>query len=254
MSGTSISASVLTPARSADLSALPPPLSDASAPPVWVVVAAYNEAKRLGTTLTNLCSYCRHVVVVDDGSSDETSAVALAHPVWVLRHVINCGQGAALQTGIDFALAQGAAVIVTFDADGQHSAEEIATLIEPILAGRAEAALGSRFLGQTVGMPFSRRLVLKLGVLFTRIFSRIDVTDTHNGFRALSRKAALTIRITQNRMAHASEILDQVRVHRLPFCEVPVTIHYNAETMAKGQSSWNSLKIVGQLVLGRLIR
>jgi glycosyltransferase involved in cell wall biosynthesis len=221
---------------------------------VWVVVAAYNEERRLGDTLRGLCAVCSNVVVVDDGSADGTERVALAHPVWVLRHVVNCGQGAALQTGIDFAVGRGAEVVVTFDADGQHAADEIARLVEPVLRGRVEVALGSRFLGRAVGMPFMRRLVLKGGVLFTRVFSRVQVTDAHNGFRALSRRAAQAIRITQNRMAHASEILDQIRQEGLSYCEVPVTIRYTAETMAKGQNSWNSLKIVGQLVLGRIIR
>jgi len=220
----------------------------------WVVIAAYNEARRLGETLAALCPAYPQVVVVDDGSTDATGRVALDHPVWLLRHIVNCGQGAALQTGIDFALARGAEVIVTFDADGQHAPDEIAQLVEPVAGGRADIALGSRFLGQTVGMPRTRWLVLKLGVLFTRVFSRIRVSDAHNGFRALSRRAAETIRITQNRMAHASEILDQVRQHGLRYCEVPVTIRYTGETMAKGQSSWNSLKIVGQLLLGRVMR
>ena len=230
------------------------PLAPDVAARVWVVVAAYNEERRLGETLRRLCAVCPNVVVVDDGSADGTERVALAHPVWVLRHIINCGQGAALQTGIDFALRGGAEVVVTFDADGQHAADEIGRLVEPVLAGRAEMALGSRFLGRAVGMPLSRRLVLKAGVLFTRLFSRVRVTDAHNGFRALSRRAAAAIRITHNRMAHASEILDQMREHALTFCEVPVTIRYTDDTMAKGQSSWNSLKIVGQLVLGRIIR
>jgi glycosyltransferase involved in cell wall biosynthesis len=222
--------------------------------PLWVVIAAYNEERRLGETLKRLSPYCGNIVVVDDGSHDRTSEVALAHPVWVLRHVVNRGQGAALQTGIDFALRQGAGVIVTFDADGQHCPEEIAQLVEPIRAGRADVVLGSRFLGRAVGMPLSRRVVLRLGVLFTRVFSSVRVTDAHNGFRALSRRAALCIRITQDRMAHASEILDQIRLHRLRYCEVPVTVRYTEETLAKGQSSWNALKIVGQLLLGRLIR
>jgi glycosyltransferase involved in cell wall biosynthesis len=221
---------------------------------VWVVIAAYNEGRRLGGTLRALVPAYPNVVVVDDGSADDTARVARAYPVWVLRHVVNCGQGAALQTGIDFALRQGADVVVTFDADGQHAPEEIARLVEPVLAGKADVALGSRFLGQTVGMPRTRWLVLKVGVLFTRVFSRIRVTDAHNGFRALSRAAAAKIRITQNRMAHASEILDQIRHHGLTFCEVPVTIRYTSDTMAKGQSSWNSLKIVGQLLLGRVIK
>jgi glycosyltransferase involved in cell wall biosynthesis len=232
-----------------------PPVAAAPDAGVWIVIAAYNEGERLGETLRKLRQHYANVVVVDDGSRDDTGEVALGLPgVWVLRHIINCGQGAALQTGIDFALAQGAEYLVTFDADGQHSAEDIERLLAPVRSGAFDVALGSRFLGETVGMPRTRWLVLKLGVLFTRVFSRIRVTDTHNGLRALSRRAAGQIRITQNRMAHASEILDQIRQRGLRFTEVPVTIHYSSATMAKGQSSWNALKIVGQLLLGRFVR
>jgi glycosyltransferase involved in cell wall biosynthesis len=221
---------------------------------VWLVIAAYNEGERLGETLRTVCGRGFSVVVVDDGSADDTSAVARRHPVWLLRHHINCGQGAALQTGIDFALQRGPEILVTFDADGQHSAEDLDRLLEPILTGRADVALGSRFLGRAVGLSWGRWLVLKLGVLFTRLVSGIRVTDTHNGLRAFSRRAAQRIRITQDRMAHASEILDRIGQERLRYCEVPVTIHYSAATRAKGQSSWNALRIAGAFLLGRLIR
>lgn len=221
---------------------------------LWIVIPAYNEGSRLKDTLQGLCGRYRNLVVVDDGSADDTGTAALTCPVWLLRHAVNCGQGAALQTGIDFALRQGADLIVTFDADGQHSADEIERLVEPVRDGRCDVALGSRFLGETVGMVWTRWLVLKLGVLFTRAFSRIHVTDTHNGLRALNRRAAGAIRITQNRMAHASEILDQIRLHGLRYVEVPVTIRYTEATREKGQSSWNALRIVGQLIMGRLVR
>ncbi len=229
----------------------PPPLDR---PSVWIVIAAYNEERRLAATLDAVLRHYPNVVVVDDGSQDDTYNLALQHGVWVLRHLINCGQGAALQTGIDFALRQGADVVVTFDADGQHCPEEVGGLVEVIRSGEADVALGSRFLGQAVGMPWTRWVVLKLGVAFTRVFSGIKVTDTHNGLRALSRTAAQKIRITQDRMAHASEIVDQIRAQGLRYREVPVTIRYSSETMEKGQSSWNALKIVGQLVLGRMVK
>ncbi len=221
---------------------------------LWIVVPAYNEASRIGSTLSDLCSCFPNVVVVDDGSSDETAVVAEGHPVWVLRHVINRGQGAALQTGLDFALQRGAELIVTFDADGQHCSDEIDRLIEPVCSGQFDVALGSRFLGETVDMPWFRWLVLKGGVVFTWLFSQIRVTDTHNGFRALSRLAADKIRLTQDRMAHASELLDQIRALKLRYTEVPVTIRYTQDTMDKGQSSWNAVRIVGQLLLGRFVK
>jgi glycosyltransferase involved in cell wall biosynthesis len=220
----------------------------------WIVIAAYNEAERLGPTLLAVQRYGGPVVVVDDGSTDQTGLVAIEHGAWVLRHIVNCGQGAALQTGIDFALSHEAEIVVTFDADGQHSESDIATLVEPIVLDKADITLGSRFLGHAVGLPRSRWLVLKLGVLFTRIFSGVAVTDTHNGLRAMSRAAAQRIRISQNRMAHASEIIDQIRLHGLRYSEVPVTIRYSASTLEKGQSSWNALRVAGQLLLGKLLR
>lgn len=220
---------------------------------IWIVVPAYNEARRIGSTIRSLRRQYENVVVIDDGSRDDTTRVALAENAWVLRHPINCGQGAALQTGIDFALTQGAAAIVTFDADGQHCVDEIAGLVEPIRAGQADVVLGSRFLGRADGLPLARRLVLKAGVLFTRLFSQIRVTDTHNGLRALSRCAAQQIHIYENRMAHASEILHQVRLLKLSYVERPVTIRYTAETLTKGQSSWNAFAILGQFIVGRFV-
>ncbi|QDU36254.1 Undecaprenyl-phosphate mannosyltransferase [Maioricimonas rarisocia] len=223
-------------------------------PDIWIVVPAYNEEERLARTLTSLERAEGNVVVVDDGSSDGTADVARQFPVRVLQHCINCGQGASLQTGIDFALRQGADVIVTFDADGQHSADEIAHLTEPVVHGDVDVALGSRFLGNSENLPTSRWAILKLGILFTRLVSQVRVTDTHNGLRAFSRKAAERIRITQNRMAHASEILEEIRHHGLRYVEVPVTIRYTAETLAKGQSSWNAVCISGQMLLGKMMR
>jgi polyprenyl-phospho-N-acetylgalactosaminyl synthase len=222
---------------------------------LWIVIAAYNEGRRIADTLRELREHgYANLVVVDDGSRDDTGAQALGGGAHVLRHVINLGQGAALQTGIRFALLQGAGCVVTFDADGQHCPQEIPRLIEPVRAGRVDVALGSRFLGHAENIPLTRKLVLKAGVLFTRLFSRIKVTDTHNGFRAMSRRAAEKIRITQNRMAHASEILDQLRSQGLSFCEVPVTIRYSAESLAKGQSSWNAVRIAAGFLLGRMVR
>jgi glycosyltransferase involved in cell wall biosynthesis len=228
-------------------------MNDANAG-VWIIIPAYNEGERLGTTLASLAEFSPRIVVIDDGSTDDTPQKALRHPVWLLRHSLNRGQGASLQTGIDFALERGAEIIVTFDADGQHSGRDVAALVEPVRKGTADVSLGSRFLGSAVGLPLGRRLILKLGVLFTRIFSRIRVTDTHNGLRAFSRKTAECIAITHDRMAHASEILDQIQAHELRYQEVPVTIHYTPGTLAKGQSSWNALKMAGQLILGRLLR
>lgn len=219
---------------------------------IIVVVPAFNERNAIGPVVRGLLPYCSLCVVVDDGSGDGTMDVAAAAGAVVLRQVVNRGQGAATLTGVRYALQRGADVIVTFDADGQHDPADIPALVAPVLDGRAEIALGSRFLGRTEGMPASRRWVLRGGIVFTRIFSGIRVTDVHNGLRAISRQAASQLSITLDGMAHASEILDQIRARRWRYVEVPVTIRYSRYSLAKGQSLLNSVRIVAQLILQRL--
>ena len=223
-----------------------------SSPRVFIVVPAFNEARTIRGVIDGLLSKYRDVIVVDDGSDDDTTPALAGTDVVLLRHRINRGQGAALQTGIRFALLQQADIIVTFDSDGQHDPDDIEKLISPILDGECDVTLGSRFLGRTLNMPFGRRLVLKAGIVFTRLASRIRVTDVHNGIRAFNREVAGSLHITMDRMAHASEILDQIVRHRWRYREVPVTIRYSSHTLAKGQTSWNALRIAAQVLIERL--
>ena len=220
----------------------------------WVVVAAFNEEKRLGHVIRSLLrSGCRNVVVVDDGSTDGTSSVASQFDVWLLRHVVNRGQGAALRTGIQFALENDAEILVTFDGDGQHDANEIRKLIAPIASGKADVALGSRFLKESSAIPLSRKLMLKAAVCFTRLTTGLELTDTHNGFRAMSKCALKKIELLEDRMAHASELLQQIAKNQLEYVEVPVTIRYSEETLRKGQSNIDAVKILLRLILIRLV-
>jgi glycosyltransferase involved in cell wall biosynthesis len=220
---------------------------------VFVVVPAYNEAPAIGAVLHELRAVYPNVVVVDDGSTDGTAEVARIAATYVLRHPINCGQGAALQTGIDFALLQGAEFIVTFDADGQHRVEDVAVLLSPILCGECDFTLGSRFLGTCVGIPPLRRKMLRLGVLFTRLVNGVNLTDAHNGFRAFSRRAAQRINLRLDRMAHATELIDQIRLSGLPFKEVPVQIRYTPYSLRKGQSTRGAIRIALHYLLGRVL-
>jgi len=221
---------------------------------VFVVIPAYNESAMIGSVLGRLLADWNNVVVVDDGSTDGTADAARQTGAYVLRHVVNRGQGAALQTGIAFALHKGAEVVVTFDADGQHDEHDIHKLVSAIVRDGYDVALGSRFLGRSDRMPLARRLLLKGGILFTRLVSRLSLTDVHNGLRAFSRRAAASLHITMDRMAHASEILDEIHEQGWRFVEVPVTVHYSAYSMAKGQSAWNALSISSQVLLRKLSR
>lgn len=230
------------------------PLPDDLRESAFIVVPAFNEAEVIADVVTTLKIEYVNVIVVDDGSRDETARAAKAAGANVLRHAINRGQGAALQTGIDYALLCGARYIVTFDADGQHDVADIARLLEPIAAGECEISLGSRFLGNAVNLPASRRVLLKLGVVFTRFTSGVSLTDVHNGLRAFSRKAAVHIQIQLDGMAHASEMIDLIRRSELAYREVPVTIRYTDYSRAKGQSSRGAIRIALHYLLGRVVR
>jgi glycosyltransferase involved in cell wall biosynthesis len=221
---------------------------------VYVVVAAYNEAECIGDVVRELREQYAHVVVVDDGSQDETGDLALAAGAIVLTHLINRGQGAALQTGLTYALNQGADYIVTFDADGQHDVNDIAKLLLPISEGAVHAALGSRFLERREKMPFGRRLTLFLAVLFTRFTARARLTDAHNGLRAFSRHAAELIDLQLDRMAHASEIVDQVVSSGLPYAEVPVHVRYTDYSLRKGQRNTAAFRVAFDYLMARLLR
>jgi polyprenyl-phospho-N-acetylgalactosaminyl synthase len=221
---------------------------------IWVVVPAYNEAAVIAQVVGELVRCGYDVVVIDDGSTDATGAKAAVAGATVVAHPINLGQGAALQTGLQFALLQGADYIVTFDADGQHRSGEVDRLLESLVNAKADFALGSRFLGTSIAMPALRRILLKAATWFTCVTTGLRVSDTHNGLRAMTRRGATAITLRQNRMAHASELLDQIARSGLGYVEVPVTIEYSPYSLAKGQRLGDSIRILVDLSAQRLHR
>lgn len=225
---------------------------DADAKHFWIVIPAYNEGEVLREVVSGVKAFYENIVVVDDCSTDNTGMVACEAGAITLRHPINLGQGAALETGIRYALLNGAKFIVTFDADGQHRVQDIAVLSNYQEKTHADIVIGSRFLGQAKGIPWLRRIVLQLAVIFTRITSGVSLTDAHNGFRLLTRRAAEKIRIGQNRMAHASEIIDKIGRLGLSVAEAPVTILYTEYSLRKGQKLSNAINILSELLIARL--
>jgi polyprenyl-phospho-N-acetylgalactosaminyl synthase len=221
----------------------------------FVVVPAYNEAAVIEVVIRGLADVFPNIVVVNDGSSDNTSVVLRGLPVTVLDHLVNLGQGAALQTGITFALERGAQYVVTFDADGQHRVEDVLTALGLLSTGTCDVVCGSRFLGiQPSNIPRVRKLVIRAAVKISNVMARTKLTDAHNGLRALNRKAASCLNLSQSGMAHASEIVAQLREHEMIIREVPVQINYTAYSLAKGQSSLNSINILVDLVIGRFLK
>jgi glycosyltransferase involved in cell wall biosynthesis len=220
---------------------------------VCVLVPVYNEAQAVGRTIAELRAAFPQVVCVDDGSVDGSGALAHAAGATVLRHVVNQGQGAALQTGFDYVLGHtDARWVVTFDGDGQHLVEDALRMVERARTSGVDLVLASRFTGRTEAMPRMRRLVLRGGLWFTRLTSRLDVSDTHNGLRVLNRTALTKIRLQLPRMAYASELLGAIVPNGLTYDEEPSTVIYTDYSRAKGQRNSNSLNILFDLAVRRI--
>ncbi len=208
----------------------------------WIVIAAFNEGGAIRAVVEELVAAGWPVVVVDDGSQDDTSAAAAVPGAIVLRHVINRGQGAALQTGIDYALARGAENLATFDADGQHDVADLPRLVTTL--DDADIALGSRFLGRAEGASAGRLRLLRLATRVSNRLSGLALTDAHCGLRAFRASAAPALRISHDRMAHASELLRKIAGSGLRVVEVPATVRYTAYSMRKGQTWIQSVRIL----------
>jgi polyprenyl-phospho-N-acetylgalactosaminyl synthase len=220
---------------------------------IFFVIPAYNEGKSIIKVIRELqgAGY-REIVVIDDGSADNTYSEAEKCRVHVLRHIINRGQGAALKTGIDFALKNRADVIVTFDSDGQHRVEDLPGMLKPVLDGKVDVTLGSRFLTKT-NIPLGRKILLKGSVVVQWLFYGVRLSDAHNGFRVLSRKAAQMINIDSDRMEHASEIVEEIAKKELRYKEVPIVIRYTDYSLAKGHGSFGqALKVLFKMLLRKL--
>lgn len=214
----------------------------------WLVVPVYNEGEVLGDVIRSALETFPNIVCVDDGSSDDSAGIALRAGAAVVPHPINLGQGAALRTGLDYALAQpGADYFVTFDSDGQHRVEDALAMVARLDSEPLDVVIGSRFLDQRTKVGLLKRVVLRLAVLFERMRSGLKLSDAHNGLRAFNRNAATLIQIEQNRMAHASEITAQIGRHKLRYAEQPVHVLYTDYSRSKGQSLWNSVNILNDL-------
>jgi glycosyltransferase involved in cell wall biosynthesis len=220
---------------------------------VCVVVPAFNESGVIATTVSDLRKVFGTIVVVDDGSSDDTADVALAAGAAVIRHPLNRGQGAALQTGFDYVLTRTHAdLCITFDGDGQHRVEDAEAMATLAADQGLDVVLASRFLGRTEAMPASRRLLLRGAIRFSRMATRLPLTDTHNGLRVLSRTALRKVRLTQDRMAYATQLEAAISRYGLSWAEVPATVVYTEYSRAKGQTNSNAINILFDLATNRI--
>lgn len=216
----------------------------------WVIIPLYNEASVIGGVITELLAHYPNVICIDDGSSDTSAEVARAAGARMVRHPINLGQGAALQTGFEYALQHPECdYVVTFDADGQHRIEDAAAMLDLARTDDLAVVFGSRFLDDRTKPGWIKRVILKTAVWVTNMTTGMKLTDAHNGLRVIRRDALAQVDLKQDRMAHATEIVLELGRTGLPWREYPVELLYTDYSKAKGQSVLNSVNILVDLIV-----
>ncbi|MFD7410576.1 glycosyltransferase family 2 protein [Kitasatospora purpeofusca] len=217
---------------------------------VWLVVPAYNEGPVIADVIEAARKTFPNIVVVDDGSTDNSVASIMETGAHLVQHPVNLGQGAALQTGMNYALKQpGSKYFATFDADGQHQTHDVEHMVSLLRTGDVDVVLGSRFIEQTGQVPWIKRVVLRTAATVSPTARKLNLTDSHNGLRVINRAAAEKLRITMNGMAHASEIVAFLAASDLRVTEVPVDILYTEYSRSKGQSLINGVNILFDISL-----
>lgn len=220
---------------------------------IFVIIPCYNEARVVRKTVSGVLEKGYSVVVVDDCSSDGSKNQLKGLPVYYLRHRVNLGQGAALQTGIDFAKKRGAKYFVTFDADGQHDSNDIAGMIDLSEKEKRDIIFGSRFLpGAITNVSRSRNFALNLGRYINFLVSGIMLSDSFNGLRLLTDNAAEKIRIKENKMSHPVEILRITAAEKLKYAEYPVNIYYSDYSRTKGLKNKDGIKVLFEIILYKI--
>lgn len=223
------------------------PVSNTGNTDVWLVIPAYNEGPVIADVIAAALGTFTNIVCVDDGSVDRTAALAHGAGAHVVRHPVNLGQGAAIQTGVEYARAQpGAQIFVTFDADGQHQVKDVVAMVDRLRLEPLDIIVGTRFgAGSGPGhVPLIKRIVLKTVVLLSPRTRRLNLTDAHNGLRVFNRTVANGLNITMNGMGHASEFIAMISENHWRVAEQPVDILYTEYSMAKGQSLINGVNIM----------
>ena len=224
-----------------------------------LILPALNEAEVLADVLARLKTALKRLpvdtelVVVNDGSRDETAAIAVKTGATVLTHLINRGLGAALGTGLAYAKKEQADFAITFDSDGQHDPQDIAKVLRPLVNGRADVVIGSRSLSREGKMPFLRRINNLAFNLLTWIFFGKTTSDSLSGFRGFNRRAIKYIRLKTERMEVSNEFFAEIKRHNLKLAEVPIRVIYTPYSMKKGVKPGNVFAIIFRLVL-RLLR
>ncbi|WP_311357008.1 glycosyltransferase family 2 protein [Corynebacterium riegelii] len=222
----------------------------------WLVIPCFNEGQVIFDVIANARETFPNIVAVNDGSRDNSAEAIHAAGAHLVNHPVNLGQGAAIQTGVEYARAQpGAQYFVTFDADGQHQVKDVVAMVNRLRTEPVDIIVGTRFAGQDNSqVPWIKRVVLKTVVMLSPRTKRLGLSDAHNGLRAFNRKVAEEMDIRMNGMSHASEIVAMIDHHGWRVAEQPVDILYTEYSMSKGQSLINGVNILADGLMARRLK
>lgn len=224
---------------------------------VFVIVPFYNEdLEVLKTSVSGLLNHFENIVLINDGGPEQMITKLDQFPVYYLRHAINLGQGAALQTGMEFALENGATIIVHFDADGQHDPQDAVLMVEQLKNENLDVVLGSRFLKKehSAMVPLIRRILIKTGIFINFIFTGLWMTDAHHGLRVVHKRMAENICFRENKQLHATEILSIIKNNKFSYKEHPAKVSYTTYSIKKGQNNLQFVNILKDLIISRFIK
>ncbi|MVZ90433.1 glycosyltransferase [Microbacter sp. ANSKLAB05] len=222
---------------------------------VWLIVPCFNEGTVIEEVLRSARGTFPNIVAVDDGSADNSAAAIHRAGAHLVRHPVNLGQGAAIQTGVEYARAQpGARYFVTFDADGQHQVKDVLAMVGRLRSEPVDIVVGTRFgrpRRDDDQVPLIKRLVLRTVVLLSPRTRRLGLTDAHNGLRVFNRRVAEDLNLRMNGMSHASEFVELMDSRGWRVAEQPVDILYTEYSMSKGQSLLNGINILSDGFVGK---
>lgn len=222
---------------------------------VWLVIPCFNEATVIRDVIANARKTFPNIVAVDDGSKDDSPEQIRAGGAHLVQHPVNLGQGAAIQTGVEYARAQpGARIFVTFDADGQHQVHDVEKMIARLRKDELDIVVGTRFGAyerESSQVPLIKRIVLRIVVALSPKLKRLGLSDAHNGLRVMGPRFGNALQLRMNGMSHASEFVDVMASGEWKVGEEPVDVLYTEYSMSKGQSLFNGVNILVDGLLGK---
>ena len=224
----------------------------------WLIIPCFNEGTVIGDVIRHARETFPNIVAVNDGSADNSAEEIHKAGAHLVNHPVNLGQGAAIQTGVEYARSQpGAQYFVTFDADGQHQVKDVVAMLDRLRNEDVDIIVGTRFgrpRAEDDQVPWIKRLVLKTVVLLSPRTRKLGLTDAHNGLRVFNKKVADELNIRMNGMSHASEFVAQMDERGWRVSEQPVDILYTEYSMSKGQSLINGVNILADGFVARRLK